>query len=33
MPYRTITTADLPMLVTSDDGRGRIVALRQFAKD
>ena len=33
MRYRSVTTADLPGLMTSDDGRGRVVDLRQFAKD
>ena len=33
MPYTSITITDLPRLMTSDDRRGRIIALRQFAKD
>ena len=33
MAYRPVTTADLPALMTPDDGRGRVVDLRQFAKD
>lgn len=33
MAYRNITAADLPRLMTSDDGRGQVVDLRQFVKD